>query len=80
VLPYSPPDEIAEPTQPAVRGPCQVHVAHAKARQAAKAAGIVVSVKEDDEPYVSDREKKLGAARAYDKARYVPRRRKPKRC
>jgi hypothetical protein len=59
-------------------GPCQVHVAHMKAWRAAKAAGAVIA--KDDEPYVSDREKKLAAARAYNKARYKPRRKRTKQC
>jgi hypothetical protein len=59
-------------------GPCQLHVAHARARRAAKAAGVVIE--KDDGPYVSEREKKLAAARAYNKARYKPRRKRTKQC
>jgi hypothetical protein len=63
-------EDIAESREPAVMGPCQVHVAHMKAWRAAKAAGAVIA--RDDGPYVSEREKKLAAARAYNKARYKP--------
>jgi hypothetical protein len=78
-LPPAPhPDDMAEFREPAIVGPCQLHVAHVKAWRAAKAAEVIIE--RDDEPYVDEREKKLAAARAYNKARYVPRRRKPKRC
>jgi hypothetical protein len=37
-------------------------------------------MEKDDGPYVSEREKKLAAARAYNKARYKPRRKRTKQC
>jgi hypothetical protein len=70
-------DDIPEPA-PAFVGPCQLHVQHWKARRAAKAAGVVIE--KDDGPHVSEREKKLAAARAYNKARYKPRRKRTKQC
>jgi hypothetical protein len=51
-------------------------VAHWKATRAAKADGQVVVEVVEDEPYVDEREKKLAAARAYNKLHYKPR---PKR-
>jgi hypothetical protein len=66
VLPPGPPlvDDAPEP-EPEVVGPCQEWTRHWKAVRAAKAAGQVTVEVVDDEPYVSEREKKLRASRAY---------------
>lgn len=58
-------DEHAEPVEEFF-GPAQSHVQHFKNRRAATAAGKVVTVQED-EPYVSDSEKKRLAGREYVK-------------
>jgi hypothetical protein len=74
-LPPAPhPDDITEQFDPvpSVVGPCQLHVAHMRAWPATKTAGSVVVV--EDEPYVSDREKKLQAGREYHRRRYKSKR------
>jgi hypothetical protein len=71
VLPPAPhPDDMAEPPdpEPAVTGPCQVWTRSWKNTRAAKAAGALVVV--EDEPYVSEREKKLKAGREYHRKHY----------
>jgi len=71
VLPPGPHlDDVAAPAEPepAVMGPCQVHVAQMKARRAAKAAGQVEVV--DDGPVLTERQQELEASRAYQKAHY----------
>ena len=71
------PPVVEEPPEPveAFVGPCQQHVEHFKQYRAAKAEGKV-AIAQDDEPVPTDREKKLAASRAYNKANYVPRRRR----
>ena len=68
-IPYAPHlDEMVSDPEPAFVGPCQVHVAHLKAR---RAAGKPVVAEKDDEPCADERQRKLLTARAYHKARYV---------
>jgi hypothetical protein len=73
VLPPGPPlvDDAPEP-EPEVVGPCQEWTRHWKAVRAAKAAGQVVVVVED-EPYVDERQQKLLASRAYYQKRKAKR-------
>jgi hypothetical protein len=67
------PDDIIDPAPvEAFNGACQQHVEYFKNCRAAKAAGAVIV--QEDEPVPTDREKKLAASRAYNKANYVPRR------
>jgi ABC-type uncharacterized transport system auxiliary subunit len=62
-IPNVPPDDVTPDPDPAVTGPCQLHVARTRAYRVAKADGIAVKV--DDEPVLSDRERMLAASRAY---------------
>src|SRR5271169_1669407 len=76
VLPPAPhPDDDTPDLAPTVVGPCQAHVANVKAWRAAKAARAAPVVVEE-EPYVDERDKKLAAAREYNRERYVPRSKK----
>jgi hypothetical protein len=67
-------DDIIAP--PSIIGPCQQHVAHMKAWRASKTAGSVVVA--EDEPYVSDRKRKLLAGREYHRRRYKSKRKAKK--
>jgi hypothetical protein len=70
-------DIITDSAPPSVVGSCQQHVAHMKAWHAAKSPGRVAVL--EDEPYVSEREKKLQAGREYHRRRYKSKR-KAKKC
>jgi hypothetical protein len=75
VLPPGPPlDDVVAPAEPepALMGPCQEWTRHWKAVRAAKAAGQVEVVAED-EPYVDERQQKLLASRAYYQKRKAKR-------